>query len=139
MNSYLLDTHVMIALLNNRPPIVRARFEAESLRGSSFYLSSVVEFELRYGIAKSQKRQKNLSQLEALLKYPFLSLPFDSAEAEAAGEIRADLERKGIPIGAYDVQIAGQALCHGLALVTANTSEFSRVPGLHIVDWSVAA
>lgn len=139
MKAYLLDTNIVIALINDRPPIVRSRFQSEFRKGCAFYLSAVVEFELRYGIAKSQARQKNLAKLQELLRFPFSILPFDSAEAEAAGEIRADLERRGIPIGAYDIQIAGQALYHGLTLVTANTDEFLRVPGLSVVDWTLAA
>jgi len=134
---FLLDTNVIIALLNGRPEEIRTRFEEECRQGSTFYFSSVVEFELRYGIAKSQQRQKSEAKLASLLRFPFVSLSFDSAEAAAAGEVRASLERQGRPIGAYDVQIAGQALHHGLTLVTANRDEFTRVAGLQVVDWSV--
>lgn len=133
---FLLDTNVVIALLNGRPEGVRSRFEEASRQGSTFYFSSVVEFELRYGIARSQQRLRSEAKLASLLKYPFVSLSFDSAQAALAGEVRANLERQGGPIGTYDVQIAGQALYHGLTLVTANRDEFARVAGLEVIDWS---
>ena len=63
-------------------------------------------------------------------------LSFDEEDARISGEIRAQLAKKGTPIGPYDVLIAGQALARGLTLVTANTREFSRVEGLRLVDWS---
>jgi tRNA(fMet)-specific endonuclease VapC len=62
-------------------------------------------------------------------------LPFESEDAEVAGEIRADLERTGKPIGAYDLLIAGQAIRNKVTLVTANVSEFARVKGLLWDDW----
>lgn len=138
MNGYLLDTNVLIALLNVRPPEVRLRFEQESDAGIPMCLSSVVEFELTYGVYKSEHREKNREKLQELLRHPFRVIGFGPAEATVAGRIRAELDLRGTPIGAYDVQIAGQALCHDLTLVTANTREFVRVEGLRVVDWSVA-
>jgi tRNA(fMet)-specific endonuclease VapC len=63
-------------------------------------------------------------------------LPFETDDAMHAGEIRAELERAGTPIGHYDYLIAAQARRHGAALVTLNTRKFSRVPGLLVVDWA---
>ena len=63
-------------------------------------------------------------------------IDFDGADAKVAGEIRAELERAGRPIGAYDVLLAAQAMRHQLTLITANVSEFSRVKGLLWEDWS---
>ncbi len=66
---------------------------------------------------------------------PIDQLPFDDEDARVAGAIRAELERAGKPIGAYDLLIAGQALRHKLKLITANVSEFKRIKGLHWEDW----
>ncbi len=66
-------------------------------------------------------------------------IPFDKEDAIAAGNIRATLALAGTPIGPFDTLIAGQALCRGLTLVTANTREFSRVEGLRVEDWSASA
>jgi len=62
--------------------------------------------------------------------------PFELADAEHAGAIRAQLERAGTPIGHYDLLIAAQARRHGATLVTANQREFARVPGLDVMDWA---
>jgi tRNA(fMet)-specific endonuclease VapC len=68
---------------------------------------------------------------------PYLSLPFDDAAASVHAQIRHHLETTGTPIGPYDLQIAAIALVHGSTLVTHNTKEFSRVPGLLFEDWEV--
>ena len=62
-------------------------------------------------------------------------LDFDGDDARYTGEIRAMLAKLGNPIGPYDGLIAGQALARDLTLVTHNTRELSRVPGLRIEDW----
>ena len=62
-------------------------------------------------------------------------LPFDRAAAETAARIRVDLERKGTPIGPYDLLIAGHALVNNLTVVTNNLGEFQRVNGLKVEAW----
>jgi tRNA(fMet)-specific endonuclease VapC len=96
----------------------------------------VVTFELSYGVAKSVRQAHNARQLEAFLAGPIVLLPFEHDDAKTAGTIRAALQASGIPIGAYDALIAGQALARQLTLVTANISEFSRVKGLSWQDWA---
>lgn len=76
--------------------------------------------------------QQNLARVDAL---QFTVLEFDEEDARQAGQIRAHLASKGTPIGPYDVLIAGQAMARGLTLVTHDTSEFQRVPGLKVEDW----
>jgi tRNA(fMet)-specific endonuclease VapC len=134
--SYLLDTNTCIALMNGAPAAVRSRFEKAIRRDFQVYISSVVAFELWYGIAKSARVETNTQRLEMLLSSPVIALPFDNEDARAAGSIRADLQASGRPIGAYDYLIAGQALARQLTLVTANVSEFSRVKGLSWQDWA---
>lgn len=133
--SYLLDTNACIALINDRPIAVREKFRAVLERRDRVALSSVVLFELWYGVAKSQLQEKNSERL-AVFMSPFEVLTFDDEDARLAGTIRATLERAGTPIGAYDVLIAGQALRHELVLVTANVNEFSRIDHLQWEDWS---
>lgn len=128
--SYLLDTNVVIALLNGSRPIVGAKVRGQAV--SDILLSSIVLHELRFGAFKSARQVANLARLDAL-RFPIV--PFDETDASEAGRIRAALHRLGTPIGPYDVLIAGQALARDLVLVTRNTREFSRIVGLKIEDW----
>jgi tRNA(fMet)-specific endonuclease VapC len=97
-------------------------------------LCSVVVVELLYGAHRSIHKAKTLLQVQAFC-HQFQSLPFDDRAAEEYGRIRAHLAVLGSPIGPNDLMIASIALAHGLTLVTHNTSEFSRIPGLKLEDW----
>lgn len=92
-------------------------------------------FELWYRVEKSGRVQENTERLRVRLSGALDLLDFDDEGAQASGRIRAALEKVGTPIRAYDLLIAGQALRRGLTVVTANTSEFSRVTGLSWEDW----
>ncbi|MBV9846693.1 MAG: type II toxin-antitoxin system VapC family toxin [Kutzneria sp.] len=127
----------MVALLRNKPALVRERFREAQQAGDYLAISSVVLFELWYGVAKSGRIQENTERLRILLSGDLDVLDFDDEDAQTAGRIRADLEKDGTPIGAYDLLIASQALRRGLTVVTANTGEFSRVAGLSWQDWTI--
>jgi tRNA(fMet)-specific endonuclease VapC len=100
------------------------------------YVSSIVLFELWYGVAKSARPETNAKLLGLFFSGPIELLPFDGADAQSAGIIRAELGAAGTPIGSYDVLIAGQALRRKLTLVTANEREFRRVKSLAYQDWA---
>jgi tRNA(fMet)-specific endonuclease VapC len=134
--TYLLDTNVCIALINGKPAAVRKRFQRVVQKGARVSVSTIVAFELWYGVAKSSQKEGNTNRLETFLSGPLSLLPFDEEDAKAAGKVRAEIEAAGRPIGAYDLLIAGQALRHKMTLVTANTKEFQRVPGLAFEDWA---
>ena len=89
-----------------------------------------------HGIEKSQSVEKNRLAL-ALFLSPIQILPFDAEAAEAYGKIRADLEKRGTPIGPMDMLIAGHAKAEKLILVTNNTREFNRVNDLVVEDWTI--
>lgn len=101
---------------------------------SEFYISSITVYELEYGAAKSRWGERTRQNLHLFLA-PFNILEFDSSDAVSAGMIRAHPEKIGTPIGAYDIQLAGQALSKSLTFITHNADEFGRVPGLAIADW----
>lgn len=126
---YLLDTNVLVGILNADERLLT---QLSQNNESDFAISSVVLFELYYGAYKSQRTDQNLAKIKLL---PFDILQFNQNDADIAGKIRADLERKGTPIGAYDTLIAGQALARGLTLITHNVREFERVPNLKLADW----
>ena len=133
--NYLLDTNVCIALINGTSGKVRSRFLQATRAGASLTTSAIVVHELWYGVAKSQQAQGNALALTAFLTRNVAVIDFSANDAQAAGEIRAELERRGTRIGEYDTLIAGQALSRNLVLVTANTREFGRVKALVVEDW----
>jgi len=131
---YLLDTNACIALNKGEPASVRPRFDKAVLAGAQVWVSTVVLFELWYGVACARPKE-NAEDLATFLAGPVRVLNFEEQDAREAGHVRTSLERIGKPIGAYDVLIAGQALRHKLTLVTANTKEFARVKSLVWEDW----
>jgi tRNA(fMet)-specific endonuclease VapC len=133
---YCLDTNVCIDLIRGKSVPVRRRFKEAIEEGSVLCVSSVVLHELWYGVAKSAARDRDTDRLRAFLSGPFEILHWDDADARAAGEVRAQLEKDGQPIGAYDALIAAQAVRRGITIVTANTREFKRVDGLMWEDWA---
>jgi tRNA(fMet)-specific endonuclease VapC len=137
--NYLLDTNACIALINGKPSSVRSRLRTAIAAGGKVFVSSVVAFELWYGVAKSSQPEANRRRLGTFLAGPIALLGFDEADAQSLGAIRATLETDGKPIGAYDLLIAGQALHRGFTLITANSREFARIQGLAWRDWSKAS
>jgi tRNA(fMet)-specific endonuclease VapC len=95
---------------------------------------AIVLYELETGIKKSQSPQKRIKQLNDLITVVTV-LPFGKTEAKAAAQIRADLEKKGTPIGPYDILIGGTALANQATLVTRNVKEFKRIKNLNVIDW----
>jgi tRNA(fMet)-specific endonuclease VapC len=132
-----LDTNVVIAVLKQQPARLLERFTRELAQGT-LALSTIVLFELQYGIANSGRRKENTERLAVFLQAPITVLPFESEDAEEAGKLRAEMKRKGTPIGPYDLLIAAQARRRGAVLVTANAGEFGRLPGLKTEDWTAA-
>jgi tRNA(fMet)-specific endonuclease VapC len=135
--NYLLDTNVCIALINGSSRKVRTAYLKAERSGAVLATSSIAVHELWYGVAKSQLAAQNARALSAFLSREVTVLDYSAQDARAAGEIRAELERQGKRIGEYDTLIAGQAFRRNLILVTANTSEFQRVKGLVVEDWTV--
>jgi len=134
--TYLLDTNACIALINGKPSAVRGKFQKAIESGAEVNVSTVVAFELWYGVAKSQHQEVNAERLDTFLAGPIRLMAFEEEDARTAGTIRAELEAAGRPIGAYDLLIAGQAVRHKVTLVTANGKEFVRVQGLIWEDWA---
>jgi len=124
-------------MLSLPPSMVAPRVCGDDLKGhwpsvssSAFRLSWL---ELHYGVMKTARVQQNRTTIAAL---HIAVWPFDIEDAEEAGDIRFTLERAGTPIGPFDILIAAQARRRGALLVTANGSEFGRVPGLRFDDWA---
>jgi tRNA(fMet)-specific endonuclease VapC len=133
-----LDTNVVIVALNQPLSLLRARLNRALVGEVPVTISSIVLFELWYGVAKGERRSHNTARIMDFLAGPIKVLNFDAEDARESGDIRAVLARAGAPIGPYDVLIAAQARRRGAILVTANKNEFSRVPGLQTQDWTIA-
>ena len=129
----MLDTNICIYMIKRRPQSVLDRFSAVPVGGIG--ISSITLAELEYGAAKSAQPRKNREALEEFVS-PLDIATFDRDAAEAYGRIRANLERKGLPIGAMDMHIAAHALSLGANLVTNNEAEFRRVSGLRVENWT---
>src|SRR5215472_9858768 len=104
--------------------------------GGSISVSSIVLYELWYGVARSTRRHENAERLRVFLSGNIDSVSFEEADATVASDLRAVLEAGGTPIGPYDLLIAAQALRNRAILVTTNVSEFARVRGLVWQDWT---
>jgi tRNA(fMet)-specific endonuclease VapC len=133
--SHLLDTNAFVDHLRRGPKSnVTVRLLAAPM--GSVYLCTIVLGELIYGAVRSGPAHEPANRaLIAALRAQFLSLSFDEAAAEEYGKLRAFLAGAGQLIGPNDMMIASIALANGLTLVTQNTSEFSRVPGLALENW----
>jgi tRNA(fMet)-specific endonuclease VapC len=129
---FLPDTNACITLLRQRDDRLIARWK--SIQATDIVLCSIIVYELRYGAQRSLDASREHSKLDLFLS-PFTSLPFDDQCAQRCAEVRAELESAGRVIGPHDLQIAAVALQHQLTLVTHNTREFNRIPGLKLDDW----
>ena len=132
MLEHLLDTDFCVHVIRRRRPELLARLNAAQGRVA---VSTITVTELVRGANVSAKPEVNRDIVHAFLSHTAV-LPFDSAAAEEAGAILADLERRGCIIGPYDTLIAGHARSLGFCLVTGNRREFDRVPGLRCEDWA---
>lgn len=129
---YLLDTNICIYIAKGQPLAVRRRFEAHTLQ--ELVMSAITVGELRFGAEKSQARERALATIAQLVQMiQPCALPM--AAAEHYGRVRAALQQQGLPIGSNDLWLAAHALAEGWTLVTNNTREFSRVPGLRVENW----
>lgn len=130
---YLLDTNTCIFFMKDKYPLLTKRIMSKD--PSDFAVSAVTVYELEYGAAKSQWADKSRLRIGMFLA-PFTIIPFDTTDAVFAGRIRGELAKSGKLIGPYDIQIAAQGLARGLTVITNNTKEFERVPGLKVEDWT---
>jgi tRNA(fMet)-specific endonuclease VapC len=132
MLRFMLDTNLCIRVLRDRPQNLRPRFNAEA---PGLCISTITLTELLHGAARSARPVETRDGVEHFAAR-LTVLDFDAAAAAHAGDIKAELQRRGEPIGAYDVLIAGHARSRGLVVVTGNLREFDRVPGLRSEDWT---
>ena len=132
MYKYMLDTNICIYTIKNRPSQVRDAFIRHQ---DQLCVSTVTAMELIFGAEKSEAPEQNLAVIEAFLARLAL-LDYDLHAAEHTGQLRAELQKLGTPIGPYDQMIAGHARSLGLIVVTNDEREFERVTGLRMENWA---
>ena len=130
---YLLDTNICIYAIKGKYPRISERLLR--IHPDEIKISAVTVMELEYGAAKSKWGERSRTALQMFLA-SFDVLPFTERDAVLCGLIRAELAAVGSPIGAYDIMISSQGISRGLTVVTHNTSEFERVPGIKLEDWT---
>ena len=129
---YLIDTNICIYAMKGVFPSLNRRLLEER---KQIYVSSVTVGELEYGAAKSRWGENERRVFHAFLAN-FEIIPFNETDAIHFGRLRAELAFRGTPIGAYDVMIGAQGVARNLIVVTHNTKEFCRIPGLTVEDWA---
>lgn len=129
---YMLDTNICIFLIKHKPDAVIRKFMMHD--PDDICISVITYAELLHGVEKSQAKEKNRIALTLFLS-EIKILPFDDLAAQVYGTVKADLQRKGTPIGPLDTLIAAHARSLDLILVTNNTGEFERVEALKLEDW----
>lgn len=130
---YMLDTNICIYAIKHKPEKVFQKLQ--EIDPEDVCVSTVTYAELVHGVEKSAAVEKNRLALSLLLANIEI-MDFDVDAADCYGKIRADLEKKGTPIGPLDMMIAGHAQSLGLTIVTNNVKEFSRVDHLRIENWT---
>ncbi len=129
---YLLDTCTVSDFVKGQPAVLsRIKATAPNLVA----VSSITRMEIEFGLMLNPQRAQKLAPVLNAFLGSIATLPFDQADSQAAAGVRAALQRKGQPIGSYDVLIAGCALARGLIVVTSNLAEFQRVSGLVVENW----
>ncbi len=128
---YLLDTNTLIYFFKGMGNVSKNLLLHAP---KDIAIPSVVIYELYVGIAKSSSPKKRVAQLQELMQHVTI-VDFGEKEAKASADIRASLERTGVPIGPIDTLIAGCAIANQATLVTHNTKEFKRVKHLLLADW----
>ena len=131
MLKHMLDTNIAIYVIKRRPIDVLKTFNQYA---GQLCISSITLAELLHGVEKSAKPEHNFRQVEDFTSR-LTVLEYGEKAVTHYGNIRADLERKGTPIGVNDLHIAGHARSEGLTLVTNNLKEFERVEGLLLDNW----
>lgn len=131
MTLYMLDTNAASEAVRGHPAFDE---RLKSLPPGQWCISAVTCSEIRFGVAKKPEAVRLHRIVDEFLRIVPI-LPWDAKAANRHGELRADLQARGLPIGDFDEMIAAHALAVGAVVVTDNVRHFSRVPGLVLENW----
>ncbi len=133
--TYMLDTNICSFIMREQPTAVIKRLEQAVLRNHRIVVSAITYAEMRFGATGPKASPRHIALVDAFCARLDAVLPWDRAAVGATTEIKVALRQAGTPIGPNDTAIAGHAIAVGAILVTNNTREFERVPGLKLEDW----
>ncbi|MBB1584696.1 type II toxin-antitoxin system VapC family toxin [Serratia sp. OS31] len=133
--TYMLDTNICSFIMREQPEAVIKRLEQAVLRNHRIVVSAITYAEMRFGAVGKKASPRHAQLVDAFCARLDAILPWDRAAADATTEIKAAMAAAGTPIGLNDTAIAGHAIATGAILVTNNTREFARVPGLTLENW----
>lgn len=128
---FALDTNTLIYFFKQEGHVAS---HLKNLPASQVFVPAVVWFELEYGVLRSTRPELQRRGMESVQR-AYQILNFDAASAKSAAQIKHTLDAAGTPIGNFDLLIAATALARGFTLITRNTKEFERVPGLRVENW----
>lgn len=134
--TYMLDTNICSFIMREHPEAVLKRLEQTVLRNHRIVVSAITYAEMRFGAVGKKASPRHAKLVDAFCARLDAVLAWDRAAVDATTEIKVALAAAGTPIGPNDTAIAGHAIAAGAILVTNNTREFARVPGLELEDWS---
>jgi tRNA(fMet)-specific endonuclease VapC len=130
--NYLLDTCVISDFFKKIPSVIE-RYKAVS--PEKIHISSITVMEIEYGLKLNLERAKKIRPLwNELLKYVQV-IPYSPQCAIVSAHLRADLKLQGLPIGSFDLLIAGTSIAHKMVTVSSNSGEFGRIPGITLENW----
>ncbi|EPH6764656.1 type II toxin-antitoxin system VapC family toxin [Cronobacter dublinensis] len=132
---YMLDTCICSFIMREQPEAVRKRLAQAVLSGHRIVISAITYQEMHFGATGPKASPRHVQLVNEFCTRLDAVLPWDRAAVDATTEIKVALRLAGTPIGANDTAIAGHAIAAGAVLVTNNTREFARVPGLVLEDW----
>lgn len=132
----MLDTNICSFIMRERPETLLKVLQSHVENKDRLVISAITYAELRFGTIGTKASPKHNLIVDQFIERINAVLPWDKAAVEATAAIKRYLAERGMPIGANDAAIAGNAVAAGSVLVTNNTREFKRVPDLRIEDWS---
>lgn len=131
MKKYLIDTNTCIYFIKGKYDL-KNKFETAALENC--FISEITLAELKFGVANSEKKEKNQKALDNFLSGMKIVPIYHSLDLYASEKAR--LRKAGTPVDDFDILIGVTSITHNLIMVTNNSEHFKRLKGIIIEDWT---